>query len=260
MSDVGRAAQAVQRREQILAQLSRRGRLAVGEISQACGVSEVTVRKDLQALEAQGLLIRVHGGAVLTGRGQIEQFFSAREQEQLEAKRRIAQAAAALIRAQQRIFLDASTTAFQIARLIKDHQGLTVVTNGLYAALELAACPGITVIVAGGVVRRRSSSLIGGLDSDMLQRLRVDIGFFGARGVTAADGLTETDIGEAQLKQQMARGAQVVVGVADSSKLGQVHLHAFALPHEIDRVITDRAAPTEIVAALRAQEIVVEVV
>jgi DeoR/GlpR family transcriptional regulator of sugar metabolism len=258
MGGGGRAAE--QRREQIMAQLSRRGRLAVGEISRACGVSEVTVRKDLGALEAQGLLIRVHGGAVLTGRGQIEQSFATREHEQLEAKRRIARAAAALIRSRQRIFLDASTTAFQIARLIKDHQELTVVTNGLYAALELAACPGITVIVVGGVVRRRSSSLIGGLGADMLRRLRVDIGFFGARGVTAADGLSETDIGEAQLKQQMVRAAQVVVGVVDSSKLGQVHLNAFALPHEIDRVITDAAAPAEVVVALRAQEIVVEVV
>ncbi|HWQ11551.1 MAG TPA: DeoR/GlpR family DNA-binding transcription regulator [Roseiflexaceae bacterium] len=260
MSDTGRLAAAEQRRERILAQLSARGRLSVAEISQRCGVSEVTARKDLDALEAQGMLIRVHGGAVLTGRGQIEQFFAAREHEGLEAKRRIAQAAAALIRSGQRLFLDASTTAFQIARLIKEHQELTVVTNGLYTALELAPCQGITVIVAGGVVRHRSSSLVGGLNSDMIQRLRVDIGFFGARGVTAADGLTETDLGEAQLKHQMVRASQVVVGVADSSKFGQVHLHSFALPHEIDRVISDAAAPEEIVAALREREIVVELV
>ncbi|MEN9939174.1 MAG: hypothetical protein RLZZ387_5753 [Chloroflexota bacterium] len=258
MSDSSRPAE--HRRDQILARLSDRGRLSVAEISQFCGVSEVTIRKDLDVLETQGLLMRVHGGAVLSGRGQIEQSFAAREHEGLEAKRRVAQAAAALIRSQQRIFLDASTTAFQIARLIKDHQELTVVTNGLYTALELAASQGITVIVAGGVVRHRSSSLVGGLNSDMIQRLRVDIGFFGARGVTAADGLTETDLGEAQLKHQMVRASQVVVGVADSSKFGQVHLNSFALPSEIDRMISDAAAPADVVAGLRAQDIVVELV
>lgn len=260
MSDNGRTAAAEQRRDQILARLSQRGRLSVAEISQFCGVSEVTVRKDLDALEAQGLLMRVHGGAILSGRGQMEQFFAAREHEGLEAKRRIARAAAALVRPHQRIFLDASTTAFQIARLIKDHADLTVVTNGLYTALELAACQGITAIVVGGVVRPRSSSLVGGLHSELVPRLRVDIGFFGARGVTAADGLTETDISEAQLKHQMVRASQAVVGVADATKFGQVHLSSFALPHEIDRIITDSAAPAEIVEALRAQDIVVELV
>jgi DeoR/GlpR family transcriptional regulator of sugar metabolism len=251
---------AEQRRELILAQLGQRGRLAVGEISQFCGVSEVTIRKDLDVLEGQGLLMRVHGGAVLSGRGQIEQYFSARETEGLEAKRRIAQAATALIHPQQRIFLDASTTALQIARLVKDYPDLTVVTNGLYTALELAACQNITVIVAGGVVRPRSASLVGGLNSDMIQRLRVDIGFFGARGVTASDGLTETDINEAQLKQHMVRAARVVVGVADATKFGVTHLTSFALPHEIDRVISDADAPPAVVDALRSQDIVVELV
>ena len=112
--------------------------------------------------------------------------------------RRIALAASELIRSGQSIFLDASTTAFQIARLIKDREELTVVTNGLYTALELSFCPGITVVVVGGVVRQRSSSLVGGLNQDLLGRLRVDSGFFGARGVTARDGLTETDLDEAR--------------------------------------------------------------
>jgi DeoR/GlpR family transcriptional regulator of sugar metabolism len=248
------------RREQILAYLSARDRTSVGELSQALGVSEVTVRKDLDVLEAQGVLTRVHGGAVVSGRGRLELFFAAREQDHLEEKRRIAQAAAALIHSGQRIFLDASTTALQVARLIKDREDLVVVTNGLYTAIELNFCPGITTIVVGGTMRRRSSSLVGSLNVNSLQRLRVDLGLFGARGVTAADGLTETDIDEAQLKQQLVSASGRVIGIVDSSKFGTVAFSAFALPHEIDRIIADEAAPAAIVEGLREQEIIVDLV
>lgn len=260
MADRDRWGSAEGRREQILAYLYEHDRTSVAELSQCFGVSEVTVRKDLDVLESQGLLTRVHGGAIFSGRGRLELSFAAREQLHLEEKRRIAQVAAAMIRSQQSVFLDASTTAFQIARLIKDREDLTVITNGLYTALELAFCPGITVVVVGGIVRRRSSSLVGSLTHDLLQRLRVDIGFFGARGVTVHDGLTETDLDEAQLKQHMVNNAAVVVGVVDSSKFGATYLSTFALPHEIDRLLTDTDAPPTIVDQLRALDITVDLV
>jgi len=249
-----------ERREQILSQLRDQDRTSVGELSQIFSVSEVTMRKDLDLLESQGLLKRVHGGAVVSGRGRLELYFAAREQMNLDAKRRIAQAAVAYIRSNQNVFLDASTTAFQIARLLKDHDDLTVITNGLYTALELSCCPGITVVVVGDVVRRRSSSLVGGLSNDLVKRLHIDTAFFGARGITARAGLTETDIHEAQLKQRMVSSAETVVGVADSSKFGQAHLNAFALPDELDRVITDSAAPAEVVAELRERGVAVDLV
>jgi DeoR/GlpR family transcriptional regulator of sugar metabolism len=248
------------RRDQILTYLSTHDRTSVGELSQVLGVSEVTVRKDLDQLESQGLLTRVHGGAVVSGRGRLELYFATREQDHLEEKRRIAQAAAALIHSGQRIFLDASTTALQVARLIKDREDLIVVTNGLYTALELNFCEGITTIVVGGTMRRRSSSLVGSLNHNTLQRLRVDSGFFGARGVTARDGLMESEIDEAQLKQQLVSAAGLVVGIVDSSKFGAVAFSAFALPHEIDRIITDMRAPEPIVRELRAQDIQVDLV
>lgn len=248
------------RREQILANLSVGERTSVGELSQLLGVSEVTVRKDLDQLEAQGLLTRVRGGAVVSGRGRLERYFAAREQERLEEKRRIAHAAAALIDSGQQIFLDASTTALQVAHLIKDREDLIVVTNGLYTALELNFCAGITTIVVGGTMRHRSSSLVGNFDYNSRQRLRVDLGFFGARGVTTRDGLMESDVEEAQLKQQMVSASGVVVGIVDSSKFGATAFNAFALPQEIDRIITDESAPVEIVEGLRSQGIHVDLV
>ena len=260
MSQIDQAIAPERRREQILAYLSRHDRTSVGDLSSMLGVSEVTVRKDLDQLEAQGLLTRVHGGAVVSGRGRLELYFAAREQQRLDQKRRIAQAAAALIHSGQRIFLDASTTALQVARLIKDREDLVVVTNGLYTALELNFSEGITTIVVGGTMRRRSSSLVGSLNHNTLQRLRVDSGFFGARGVTARDGLMESEIDEAQLKEQLVGAAGLVVGIVDSSKFGAISFSAFALPHEIDRIITDEAAPASIVQDLQAQNIMVDLV
>lgn len=246
------------RREQILTYLSAQERTSVGDLSQALGVSEVTVRKDLDQLEANGVLTRVRGGAIVSGRGRHERYFATRENEHIEEKRRIAQAAAAHIHSGQRIFLDGSTTALQVARLIKDREELIVVTNGLYTALELSFCEGITVIVAGEVMRPRSSSLVGGFNNNSLQRLRVDIGFFGARGVTSRDGLMEADIEEARLKQQMVNASGAVVGIVDGSKFGTTSFNAFALPEEIDRIITDESAPGAIICELRTKGINVE--
>lgn len=260
MSQNDQGTSSERRRDQILAYLSARDRTSVSELSQILGVSEVTVRKDLDVLESQGVLTRVHGGAVVSGRGRLELYFAAREQEHLEEKRRIAQAAAALVQSGQHIFLDASTTALQVARLIKDREDLVVVTNGLYTALELNFCEGIMTIVVGGTMRRRSSSLVGSLNYNSLQRLRVDIGLFGARAVTARDGLMESDIDEAQLKQQLASASGLVVGIVDSSKFGAMSFSAFALPHEIDRIITDESAPAAIVGELRERGITVDLV
>jgi DeoR family fructose operon transcriptional repressor len=104
-------------------------------------------------------------------------------------------------------------------------------------------------------MRRRSSSLVGSFDHNSLRRLRFDVGFFGARGVTARDGLMESDIEEAQLKQQMVSASKTVVAVVDSSKFGVNAFSAFALPQEIDRIITDEGAPAPIVEELRALDI-----
>jgi DeoR/GlpR family transcriptional regulator of sugar metabolism len=248
------------RREAILGYMSDRDRISVADLSQLLGVSEVTIRKDLDALEGQGLLMRVHGGAVGSGRRQLELYFAAREEQHREKKRRIAQAAAEMIGPHQRLFLDASTTALQIARLIKSRSDLVVVTNGLYTALELNFSEGITTLVVGGRMRRRSSSLVGAAGHAMLERLRVDIGFFGAAGLTARNGLMENDSDEAQLKHWMVGASGMVVGIVDSSKFGITKLNAFALPREIDRIITDDGAPEGIVASLREQDVLVDLV
>jgi DeoR/GlpR family transcriptional regulator of sugar metabolism len=257
MAQLESSAAPERRREQILTFLSAHDRAAVGELSQVLGVSEVTIRKDLDLLESQGLLLRIHGGAMVSGRGRLEQHFAIREQQHLEEKRRIAQAAAQIVQSGQRIFLDGSTTALQVARLLRDREELTVVTNGLYTALELNFSPGVTTIVVGGTMRRRSSSLVGSLSVDLLQRLRLEIGFFGAQAISA-QGMMEGDLDEAQLKQRMVQIAALTVGIVDASKFGASAFSIFALPHEIDRVITNMTAPESIVTQLCHQGITVD--
>jgi DeoR/GlpR family transcriptional regulator of sugar metabolism len=249
-----------ERREKLLAQLRVDARSSVGELSQLLGVSEVTVRKDLDLLENQGLLTRVHGGAVISSRGRLLLYVTEREKLQNEEKRRIAQAAIRLVHPDQTIFLDASTTALQMVRLLHGLEGLTLVTNGLYTALEASFYAGITVIDIGGIVKPRSSSVTGNLNYDLVRRLHFDIGFFGACGITARNGLTEIDLDEAQIKQHMVQISDRVVCVADSTKLGDVHVHAFALPEDVDHIISDTGAPADVVAELRALDLAVELV
>ena len=154
----------------------------------------------------------------------------------------------------QQIFLDASTTALQVARLIKDREDLVVVTNGLYTALELNFCAGITTIVVGGTMRHRSSSLVGSFNHDSLQRLRLDLGFFGARGGDGAGWADGIRPGrgpvEAADGQRIARWSSAS-SIPASSTIRSFSV--FALPQEIDRIITDDGAPAATVAACRAQ-------
>lgn len=248
------------RQDMILAHLNAHERATVAELSRLLEVTEVTIRKDLEQLQDQGLVSRMHGGAAISGRGRLERHLAARENEHKEEKQRIARAAADLIHSGQRIFLDASTTALYVARLIKDRRDLVVVTNGLYLALELSYCEGIATIVLGGTLRPRSNSLVGSHADELTQRLRIDLGFFGARGLTPRDGLMEGDLDEAQLKHSMVKAADAVIGIADSSKFGSRFLSAFALPDEVHRLITDTQAPAALVAELRARGIQVDLV
>jgi DeoR/GlpR family transcriptional regulator of sugar metabolism len=229
-----------ERRERIIQVLREQDEVSVTELSQRLGVSEVTTRKDLQQLEEQGYLTRVRGGAVVSGRGQLELRFAARQQVNLEEKRRIATRAVEIIQPGATIFLDGSTTAFQMTRLLRDMRNLTVITTGLYAALELSFAPDVTTIVVGGILRRRTSSLVDTLSPKLLRRLHVDIAFLSCRGFTAEQGMMESDLREAQMKRMMAETAARKVAMIDHSKFGEVFVATSLLPEEIDLLIADK--------------------
>jgi DeoR/GlpR family transcriptional regulator of sugar metabolism len=248
------------RRDLIIDELRRQDEVTVSRLSDLLGVSDVTIRKDLQQLEDQGYLTRVRGGAVFSGRGQLELRFAARQQLALEEKRRLAARAAQFVHPGATVFLDGSTTVFQMTRLLRHVQGLTVITNGLYAALELSFAPEITTIVVGGILRKQSSSLVDLLTPELLRRLHVDVAFVSCRGFTVEHGLMESDLREAQLKRIMAQAAQQVVALVDNSKFGHVYIASSLLPEEIDTILIDHAVGPAALEDLAAAGVRVEVV
>jgi DeoR family transcriptional regulator of aga operon/DeoR family fructose operon transcriptional repressor len=186
--------------------------------------------------------------------------FALRKELHLAEKERIGRAAAALVRDGDSIALDASTTAWQIARHLKDRRELTVVTNGLFVALEFLDSPGVTVVMPGGSLRAASASLVGDQGACILERYHVQRGFFGAGGFTLEEGLTDTNQYEVELKQRMVERSKEVIAVVDSSKWGQVTFASLALVAQLDRVLTDDAAPDEMVTELQARGIEVTLV
>jgi len=253
-----------ERLNQILSFLQEQGRVSVSQLSKRFDVSAVTVRNDLAALEQQGLLLRTHGGAMLKPspvNSSVEPpAFVLRKELRAAEKERIGRAAAELVRDGDSIALDASTTVWQIARQLKDRRELTVVTNGLFVALEFLEAPGVTVVMPGGSLRAASASLVGDQGAGILERYHVQKGFFGGGGFTLEEGLTDTNQYEVQLKQRMVARSKEVIAVVDSSKWGQVTFASLVSVEQLDRVITDREAPPDMVATLRERGISVTLV
>ena len=172
----------------------------------------------------------------------------------MNEKAAIGAAAAELVEDGDSIALDASTTALHVARNLASRRELTVVTNGIRIAAELAGIPGITVLMPGGRLRREASSLVGEWGDDaILRRVHVDTAFVGAVGLTPEHGLTDVDAGEAEFKRRLVEAARRVVAVLDHSKWDRVAFTTFCPADGVDLVITDPAAPAGMVGAIRAR-------
>jgi DeoR/GlpR family transcriptional regulator of sugar metabolism len=249
---MGKEHRLAERRKDILTALEQTGQLSVGHLSARFDVSEVTIRKDLQALNDQGLLLRTRGRAFSTS-VRPEFSFDVRQQQRAAQKRRIGQAAATLVNHGDTIFLDASTTAQAIIPHLKKISELTIITNSLKVALGLLDAPHIQVMLPGGNLRRESVSLVGQPPDAMLDGINVQYGFFGARGVTTHEGLTDVNLNEVATKRAMVERCRRVVGVADARKWGHVSAATFARLDQVHFLITDSAAPPDLVREIREQ-------
>jgi len=246
-----------ERREHITALLEREGRVSVAELSQRFHLSHATIRSDLDALAEQGMLVRTHGGAIAPDRSDLELSFDVRRRFHSADKRRIGAAAAAMVEDGEAIALDASTTALALAHQIKGRRELTVITNGLVIAMALLEAPGVTVLMPGGFLRRDSASLTGPGGSEFVKQFNFEKGFFGAKGLTLEDGLTDVNSDEVIVKRDWVTHARQVIAIVDSSKWGRVGFASFASIGQINCVITDEGAPQDMVAALRGAGVVV---
>jgi len=252
---------APERQREILILLRQQKRVSVTDLSHHFDVSAVTIRADLSELKRRRLLTRTHGGAMLPEPIiEPEPVFAQRRLAHREEKQRIGAAAAALVHDGEAIALDASTSALAVAEQIKDRRELTVVTNGLMIAIELAYAPGISVMMSGGILRSEAFSLVGSMGNDCLTRLNISKGLFGARGLTIDEGLTDVDSFEVEMKRTLVAACREVIAVVDSSKWGHLAVASFASLDQLDRAIADAAAPADMVAELRARGIEVTLV
>lgn len=243
------------RRTQIIDAVRDAGRLSTGALSQRFGVSEVTIRNDLAALEQQGWLQRVHGGAEAPRAYQIEQSFSERRGVHAREKARLAIAAAGLVRTGDTVLLDSSTSAFQVAMQLCRTPGLRIVTNSFPAAASISECRGLEVIILGGVLRAETSSVVGPFLPHMLNTLHADWLFLSASGVTVARGLTDADTREVEAKRAMVHAARKVVAIVDSSKFGRESFLTFAALDDLDILICDGVPPAEIASACAEHDV-----
>ena len=240
-----------ERQRQVLDALAASGRVAVTDLSSRFEVTTETIRRDLDQLSQQGLLTRVHGGAVPLRRGAVEPDLADRRTTNIEAKQRIAAAAASLLPADPRaaVLLDAGTTTAELLGHLSGRTG-PLITNAPAIAQGALAHTDLEVHVLPGRVRPTTEAAVGSSTVDALRTLHPQVAFLGCNGLDE-EGLTTPDPDEAAVKAAMVRSAERRVVLADATKLGARHLVTFAAPGEVDILVTDAAVPTALDGMLR---------
>lgn len=239
---------AEQRRRIILDELEHRESLSVAELSERFQVSDMTIRRDLDALSAQSLLRKVHGGAVRASRKMgLEPHFAQKRNLQLAEKRSIAAEAVKLIEPGDTIAFSAGTTTWHVAAALRqaNGEGYTFVTNSTNIALTLQENGWDQIVLSGGIFRTPSDALVGPYAERTLKTLNVDTLFLGAHGVHPGAGLTTPNIAEAETDRILIASAQRVIIVADHTKLGVVALAQIAPLSRVGTLITDDKANDE---------------
>ncbi|MET9429378.1 MULTISPECIES: DeoR/GlpR family DNA-binding transcription regulator [unclassified Streptomyces] len=241
---------AEQRRALILEEVRRRGGVRVNELTRRLNVSDMTVRRDLDALARQGVVAKVHGGAVPVAEASThEPGFEAKSSLERSAKEDIARAAAAMVAPGSAIALSGGTTTYVLAQHLLDVPDLTVVTNSVRVADVFHAAqgtaPGAATVVLTGGVRTPSDSLVGPVADQAIRSLHFDVLFLGVHGISVEGGLSTPNLAEAETNRRLVRSARRVVVVADHTKWGTVGLSSFARLDEVDHLVTDAGLSAE---------------
>lgn len=245
---------APERRQRILELLQSESRVTVTQLTEALQVSEATVRRDLQELEQNGLLIRTHGGAMLDSSSGLELSFAEKEVTSLDEKKYIAKLAASFIKEGDTIILDAGTTTLEMVPYITQ-KNLTIVTNSLMAAVGLSQNPEIELIIVGGQNRYKTKAITGFLAQQTLQMFQADKVFLGVNGVHLQHGITTPTVEEAMLKKQMIKSAKELFVLADSSKLQKVTFTKIEDLSNIDWILTDPNVKARVLEQYRKENI-----
>jgi DeoR family transcriptional regulator of aga operon len=228
-----------ERIRRIMELLEKENRVLITDLCKTFDTTSVTIRKDLDLLESEGLLKRTHGGAILFK--PLFHGLALNEKEKLHAeeKERIANEAVKMISPGEVIILDSGSTTTQLAKKIKELKGIKVITNAVNIALELANSE-LDIILTGGTLQKNTSTLIGSLAEEVLRKISADKLFHGVDGIDYEIGLTTPDIVEANTSQVMMQRASENILLVDSSKFGRRSLGVICRVKEIDKIITTK--------------------
>jgi DeoR family transcriptional regulator, L-fucose operon activator len=241
---------AIDRQRRILELLHEAGSLRTAETAAELSVTDETVRKDFEQLEKRGELIRTHGGASRPEKLRGELPFTERQAVRREEKRAIARLAAARIKANETIFLDASSTTLTLTEFLPDLP-LTILTNALNVFTALADRPNLDLICTGGLFDSKSRSFVGLTAEKSLQRYNIHRMFFSGNGLHLDRGVSESNARQAAFKERVVANAEDVVFLADHSKLGQKSAFFFAEVSDLSCLITDKAADPAFIQQLQ---------
>lgn len=230
---------APERQQAILDVARRDGRVEVRSLAKRFRVTPETIRRDLSLMERRGLVQRAHGGAIAADRLSIEPAVDDRERILTSQKERIARAALAEVPHTGSVLLDAGTSTARLAALLPPEAELTVVTNSIAIAAQLAGRPNIDLHLLGGHLRRLTLANVGRWTAEALAGVAVDVAFVGTNGITTERGLTTPDLEEAQVKSAMITSAKRTVVLADHTKFGREDFAVVAPLRAIDAIITD---------------------
>lgn len=242
----------------ILDRLRKQGYVTVADLSEGLDVSEVTIRKDLRALEGRDLLFRTHGGANLVDPFVQDRPVAEKARVRAREKRRIGRAAAALVEPGDTILLASGTTVRHVVPHLEGARNLTAMTSAMNVALELAQLDGIEILMLGGLVRRSSTSVVGPYAEEMLQGHAFTKLFLGVDGFDPEHGFTTSNALEAALNQQMMAAAQKTIVVADATKFGRRGFRRICRAEDVDRVITDDEAGQDVLRHFEAHSVEVQ--
>ncbi|MBX3048113.1 MAG: DeoR/GlpR transcriptional regulator [Anaerolineales bacterium] len=250
-----------ERRRWISEQVISAGHITIADISTEFGVSEMTARRDLSALDRDGLVRRVHGGAIVSLGRSFEPPFRSRLNNQTEVKRRIGLKAAELILNGDSIALDVGTTTLEIVPGLASKRNLTIVASSLQIANEVVRTLPLEnhsrLILTGGIVRPGELSMTGPIPEKSHRELHVDKAFLGMGGISPRDGLTEYNIEDARIKQVLLEQAREKIIVADGSKFGQTTFAHVGPLSKINTIVTDSSAPADILKEIEAAGVTV---
>ncbi len=239
------------RQQQILTLLRRGEKISVADLSASLGVSQSTIRRDLDHLQRLGYLRRTHGGALLVPNNTIEPSVFQRQMEQAEEKRRIGYAAAALVQDGETVFIGSGTTTYYVAQSLAERDNLTIITNALNIVNVFVKKRGITLVIVGGLARQSELSMIGHIAEHTLSELRADKVIIGIHAISVENGLMNDYLPETLTDRAIINMASQVIIVADHTKLGRTSTAFLAPISRVQTLVTDSEASPELVEKFR---------